>query len=159
MHEPTCYSEGDSGRCGFNCRVFNSGHCENFNEVIYSDKISYDEFLDLKLIYNLKGDEMKIIQQEINDLHDDYSLKIRVLLAINAINWENLAVDEVLCVGNYFDDFYKGSTDKRHFFGVTEDKFECFNSGKSSKTASASEKSIYDYALPEVEYNKLIGRL
>jgi hypothetical protein len=96
---------------------------------------------------------MKIIKEEIND----YSLKIKVLLEIYTFNWENLAVDELVCASDNLNQFCKDNALKRHFFGVTENGFKCFDSGKSSKTANNSEKSNYSYALPVAEYNKLIG--
>jgi len=55
----TCFSEGDSGNCGINCRVFLRGDCEQGQEII-AEEIKGN---DIDSLVNMAEDEITFLRK------------------------------------------------------------------------------------------------
>jgi hypothetical protein len=103
----------------------------------------------------LEGTEVKRITNLMLKKIQIHANEMRILGAINDVPWENLKIDEVVCVSNNYADFSNGKYANRHFSGIEDNLFSVFMDGKSS--ATTNQTNTFDYALPKELYLSLIN--
>lgn len=155
-----CFNEGNAGRCGLRCRAFTGGECDIVEEMVFNFPITYSDFLDAKDIYpHLQGTEMKRITSLMLDRMSAHNKEMALLIAMTQVNWENLKVDEVVCVTDDLGGFVSGNVYVRHFKGLNPDnkKIASYIDGMSSATSKDGRANEHKFALPKEAYDKLIS--
>jgi hypothetical protein len=156
-----CFNEGNSGNCGFNCRAFTSSDCQIADEMIFNSKITYSDYLDAIELYPhlaVTGVEMKRITDLMLEKMAEHNKQMSVLIAITQIPWENLKVDEVICVSDDLNKFIAGDHGVVHFRGLEGNGLvSAYRSGKSSATNTDNYFDNWKYALPIEVYKRMNG--
>ena len=152
-----CFDEGSAGRCGFECREFTSGECGIYEEIVFNSPITWADFEEASLHYNLQVTEMNRITNLIVAQVEKNAKLVKVLAAINKVPWDSIKIDEPVICSDDLHEFCSGVNKKpAHFakFDKERESISVFANGTSSLTGDIMRD--YKFALPQSLYKEFI---